>query len=301
MNPVLIRHLYQYTRKNRFFWLLSLYLLFVALISAIFITLSGATYFFNSQINPSMQDIYMAGRILYWFSSIILIFAAALLAPTNALSLLSSERENRTLDLLRTTSLNASTIVWGKLLSALLSGGVYVLAPLPLLMLGFWVGGVSLAELLLLAGFLIITMIASTSVALYLSAHSRRTITAVLIFYGVNFALLPLVGILSGVMVVLVDLWRNSNVMAQPFWIEAVIQYGWVILAGFHPLTASISSQALWTEQGSWGLLDFSVTRGRLLGTVVLPSPWITYTVLSLLLAILLMRRTIRQLGRPEK
>ncbi len=307
MNPILIRHLYGSVRRNRFFWFLSLYLLSIGGLTLFFVLVSIIPLFTNSA-TISMLNIFTGGRTLYWFAGVILLLTANLLVPVTALSAFAGERENRTLDLLVTTTLKARAIVLGKLTSAWATGAVYVLAPFPLLMTGFWLGGVTAGELGITLLFLVLTMIVSIAWALFISVFVRRTIAAVLIFYGLTFALLPVILILGTVLASLSEVWRYNTVMApQPFWVEAMIQYGWVLFAGFHPLTAAIVTEAMIFEQDSWLLLHFTVQRSSLsagasiLGSLTLPSPWITFTIFAIVATLILLRITIWRLERQER
>lgn len=306
MNPLFVRHLYESARKNRFFWLLSAYLLAVSVITLLFVGLIGSSTLYNGQTHISMSDLYTEGRALYWTSGVLLIVAAVIIAPTSALGMFSGERENRTLDLLRTTTLRPRDIVWGKLGACLLRGAVYILAPLPLLMLGYWIGGVTLTELGLLTLILGMAALENIALALYLSAHIRRTIAAVLTFFGINFGLVPIIGILTGLLVSLSQyrLYGMTLKTVSPFWVEALLQYGWFLIVCLHPLSAAIATQALWMDQNSWFLVKFTLDSRisyKTLGVLTLPSPWIIYTLATLLFSALLIHSTIRRLSRPEK
>jgi ABC-type transport system involved in multi-copper enzyme maturation permease subunit len=312
MNPILIRHLYGSARRRRFFWLLSLYLFGIGLLAALLGLIIGMPLFFNAtpraDITLSMLDLFTGGRTIYWFSGVILILTSSLLVPVNALSAFAGERENRTLDLLITTTLKVHSIVLGKLGAALLTGAVYVLAPLPLLMAGFWLGGVTTAELGITLLFLALAMLSGVAWALLISAFLRRTIAAVLIFYGLALTSAPVILILATAAAGLVDAWKyRAFLEVQPFWIEALVQYGWVVLAGLHPLTAAIVTEAMGFEQNSWLLLNFTVEHyapsaaSTTLGTITLPSPWITYTLFTLVTVAIMLSLTNWRLKRPER
>ncbi len=307
MNPILTRHLYSSARRNRFFWFLSLYLLGIGLLTLSFGLVIVVPNLTGSD-SISMLDIFTGGRTLYWFSGVVLILTAGLIVPITALGAFAGERERRTLDLLVATTLKTRDIVLGKLASAWASGAVYVLAPLPLLMTGFWLGGVTSVELRLTLLFLVLTMLVSIAWALLISVLVRKTIAAVLIFYGVNFASLPLIIVLGTALVGIAEAWKyNVMLPVQPFWIEALIQYGWVLLAGLHPLTAAIVTEAMFFEQDSWLLLDFTVERysgtsgATVIGSLILPSPWIIFMITALLTTVILLRLTVWRLGRTER
>ncbi len=309
MNPLLTRHLYGSVRRNRFFWLLSAYLLGLGLLTLLFSGLIFSDIWGNGQgYRLSMFTLFTQGRVLYWFSSVLLLFTALLLAPLNALGALAGEREQRTLDLLRLTTLRSRDIVLGKLGAALTTGALYILAPLPLLMFGYWLGGVGVTELLLTLLLFVVTMFSSTAWALFLSTIARRTIAAVLIFYGTHLALIPLLASAAGLLATLLSAWQsNMAIEPQAFWLEALLQYGWVLLTALHPLSAAIAAETLWLDQGSWFFLRFEVGRYILdrgpitLGMLTLPSPWLPHILLMLLQALFWLWLTMRQLAKPER
>ena len=121
-----------------------------------------------------------------------------LLVPVNALGAIAGERENRTLELLVTTTLRPRAVILGKVGASLLTGSLYILAPFPLLMIGFWLGGVTTTELLLTLLFLVLTMTLNVVWAVYLSTWVRKTIAAVIMFYVVNLGVLPVIALVIG-------------------------------------------------------------------------------------------------------
>ena len=151
-------------------------------------------------------------------------------------------------------------------------------------------------------------MLSGVAWALLISAFLRRTIAAVLVFYGLIFASAPVIMILTTATAGLAEAWRYRALLnVQPFWIEAMMQYGWILLAGVHPLTAAIVTEAMGFEQNSWFLLHFTVEHyttssgGTALGTLTLPSPWITYTIVTLIATAIMLRITTWRLERPER
>ena len=50
MNPILIRHLYSSVRRNRFFWLLALYLLGIGLLTLLFALIIAVPFFADSGV-----------------------------------------------------------------------------------------------------------------------------------------------------------------------------------------------------------------------------------------------------------
>ncbi len=143
INPVLYKHLMVNASQKRFYWLMTIYL---AVISLLMLGIFSLNLTLGSPI-PQTSLFFSLGRTVYWTSSVLMLLTVAMLTPTAALLAFSSEREQRTWDLLKVTTLPARSILLGKLGGTLASGALYLLAPLPLLMTGYWLGGVTFTEL----------------------------------------------------------------------------------------------------------------------------------------------------------
>ena len=311
MGPLLRRHLYSSVRRNRFFWLLFAYLAGVGVVTLLFslvVVMGVVNAPYDGESMISMLSLFQQGRSFYWFFSVILLLTTMLLVPVGAVGAIAGERENRTWDLLRTTTLRIRDIVLGKVGATLLTGLIYVMAPLPLLMTSFWLGGVTQTELILTFSLLSVTMMLYIARALFISSLVRKTITAVVIYYGLNLAAIPLIVALAIAITALVEsLTYGSQIPMQAYWLEVVMQHGWVILIGANPITTAIATEVLGLDQGSWVLHTFDVIertetgRGPVIGSVTLPSPWITFTLYSLIRIGVLLWLTTRRLNRKER
>lgn len=301
-NPVFVRQLYGGAHRSRFFWLLSGYVLLQGLLIWGALYLIGSGTFGGDDARISLAAILNSARQLYWFSSLLLLLAGGLLAPIAAIGELTGENEHRTFDLLRTTTLTSQAIVLGKWKMALLNGLFLLLAPLPMQLLGFWLGGVTVTELLLTQLFLFVVLMMNTALALAISARVRKTWIAVLIFYGIILGVIAFVG--GGALFLSVeDVFPLLLPAAASLWQKALLQHGWVLLVGLHPLSAAIASVSLCAEQGAWFLLEFPVSIGGpsvTSPTVLLPAPWLTHTLLALPATAFLLWQTARRVARPE-
>lgn len=309
-NPLLIRHLYGAVRRNRLFLLLTLYLITVSAVTLLFMAAATASSLSGpgSESRFSLRDLFVQGQTLFWDSSLLLLVTAWLLTPISALGAIAGEYEQRTLDLLRTTTLSSLNIVLGKLGGALIHGALYLLAPFPLLMLGYWLGGVHFAELGMTILFLLVTMLVNIAEALWLSSLTRKTLTAVFLFYGLALGTLLGVGFCEIILSAIPSALSYNTLPLQPFWVEVLLQHGWILVSALHPLTAALLSQSLALQHGSWLLVTLPVERSNYnlgstipLGNVTLPLPWISYIFLALLLTSVLIWRTARRLSRPAR
>jgi len=279
----------------------------VTLLFSLVIATSIVSTYSQEETTISMLSLFQQGRSFYWFFSVILILTTILLVPIGAVGAIAGERQNRTWDLLRTTTLRIRDIVLGKVSATLLTGLIYVMAPLPLLMTSFWLGGVTRIELALTFLILSVTMMLYIARALFISSLVHKTITAVVIYYGLNLAAIPLLVAVAVAITALVEsLTYGSQLPMQAYWLEVVMQHGWVVLTGANPISTAVTTEALGLEQGSWLLHTFDVLervngRGPVIGSVTLPSPWITFTIYSLIRIGVLLWLTTRRLNRKER
>ncbi len=300
-NPLLTRHLAGSIRRPRFFVLLTLYLMagliVILLFSSVLLTSSYSSYI-------SMQEIFNQGRSLYWITTFLLLLAVMIFPPQSALGAIAGEHERRTFDLLRTTTLKSSEWIMGKMASALLTGTLYLFAPLPFVILSFWLGGISFVELAITYWLLFLSMVLNMSLAMAISATCRKTSTANTIFYGLNFASLPLIGLGSALVSFFNNVWTTTTVTPLPYWLEGFVENIWVPLSGIHPLTATIVSETINQTQNSIFLITLPVSHHDkgLWGlpvdaTITMPTPWIFFSVFALIMILLLLRYAVVEIS----
>jgi ABC-type transport system involved in multi-copper enzyme maturation permease subunit len=88
----------------------------------------------------------------------------------------SSEREHKTIDLLRTSLLSASALVFGKLSSAVIFLLLLVFTAIPVQSLAFFLGGVGMAEMVISTLMLVVTAVFFCTLGLFFSSFSKRTL-----------------------------------------------------------------------------------------------------------------------------
>ncbi len=297
LNPVLVRHLYGAVRRNTIYWLLALYLI---LIFAFFLLVSSLTAFGTPSGSlsirySSLYDFFTTGRTLFWVSSAVLLFTAWLFAPLPALGMFAGERSNRTLSLLKLTTYPRHAIAAGKMAAALLEGGLFIITPLPIFFYGFWIGGISLVELGLTLLFLLVTFLGSVAVALLISTSAKSTITAVITYYVLAFLSLMVAGTVASGIGILATI---PDTQELPFALAALLKAIPILLCSLYPLSAAIATEAYWVDQHRWFLIQVHVPPSSI---IYLPSPWIPYTFLVLLLALWAFYATTRSLHRKER
>jgi ABC-type transport system involved in multi-copper enzyme maturation permease subunit len=137
----------------------------------------------------------------------------ALVAPTFAAGSITGEKERKTYEMLLASPLRPSTILVGKLLSSLGYLVILILSSLPLMILCFLLGGISLSEIV--RAYIVLVLAAGTFGLLSVACSSffQRTSSALVVSYLV---ILPLA-------FVCISLTRTDNTMARDFVSIAVL------------------------------------------------------------------------------
>ena len=180
-NPVVLKELRGRMRGARAFIVLTIYLaLLGAFASLIYVAVSESSMSVSGQVNVGE-----IGRTLFGGVVAIEMLLVSFIAPAFTSGAISGEREHQTYDLLRTTLLPPYALVLGKLLSALLYVLLLLLAAIPLQSIAFFFGGVAETEVILSFVILTMTALLFSTIGIYFSVRSRRTLSASVLTYSV--------------------------------------------------------------------------------------------------------------------
>lgn len=182
-NPVVTKELRGRMRGSRTPWLLFGYLLLLSLI--LFFSYLG---WWNSnaqtlQNGGGGEAGYTVGRLFFriiFYSQAVMI---ALITPALTAGAISVEREQRTFEMLRGTTLRPGSIVVGKLLSSVSFVALLLTSSLPLLSLCFLLGGVSPGEVFFAYVLLVGDAFLFGAIGLCWSAYAASTATATVLSY----------------------------------------------------------------------------------------------------------------------
>ncbi len=191
VNPVLRRELVERWRGRRASVTLTAYLTVLGLLLYGLYQLGRAGL--AAQFGFGGIDSGAAGPVLGRFLLEGMLFFVLLLilfvAPGYAAGQLSGERERRTLPLLQVTLLRPWQIVVGKLGASLAWLALLLVAALPLGAISFFLGGVTLGDLLRGTGMILGVAVGVTAMGIGISSLVKRTVAAVVLTYGLVFAL----------------------------------------------------------------------------------------------------------------
>jgi len=286
-NPVITKELKGRMRGRQGFVMIGSYLALISffiIFIYLLLTVDGSV----SNSNPSfLQTI---GKVI--FSTVVLLELLMLgfIGPALTAGAISSERERKTIDLLRTSLLSARALVFGKLSSAVVFLLLLIFTAIPVQSLAFFLGGVGMAEMIISTLMLVVSAIFFCTLGLFFSSFSQRTLMATVFSYSsilLSFImfifLLFSISILDSSSAFLV-----KNAMAIVTW----------FLFSTNPFFAAVMSETILIDEQS-----LFITTNNIIGTssIPLPSPWIIYVAFYIILTILLISLSVYFVKRPDR
>lgn len=183
INPITKRDLTITSRSMRFSWGLFAYEGILMLVFLIALSILGGAGYADS--NAQRYSSFIA---LYPVVATAEICIVALIIPIITASSIAGEKERQTFDIMLTTRISPMQIVTGKILSAVVRVMTYVLASVPIMAIGFTIGGVSWLSLFF---FLLLTLLLALfegAIGVFCSSVCKKSITAIIMSYIVIFA-----------------------------------------------------------------------------------------------------------------
>ncbi|MBN1953618.1 MAG: ABC transporter permease [Anaerolineae bacterium] len=297
-NPLLVKELRGRMRGARAFVVLTIYLLLLGCFVSLIYATIVESYSFRF---PTSADMAEVGRAIFYAVSIIQLFVVTFITPAFTAGSISGERERKTYELLRTTLLSARRLVSGKLFATLTYSLLLILAAVPLQGLAFMLGGVTMEQLALILLVLAMTAFFFGVVGILFSAILRKTSTATALVYGIALLLtvgLPLVLLLFTGLFGIVLLDHGGERI--PFVLRVILIYSAYFIVNLSPVGAAVTTEMILVEESSLWFFQLDVWNGGGSTFIPLPSGWIIYTLAYLVLGLVLLRLTIRQVQRQE-
>ncbi len=292
LGPLTVKELGGRMRNVRSYTVLTVYL---AIVSGLAILLYLVSFLSGSRTVGSSGTV---GTVVFYFLVGMQVLLVSFVAPGFTVGAISTERERRTFDSLRSTLVTPHQIVRAKLFSALGFTLLLIFATLPLFSLAFLLGGVEPLEMLIALVVLFCSALMFSLLGLYISARSRTSIGATVVTYAVTLGIvvgIPLASLIgsSTLQLALSPASGTNALIANAF--ETILS----MAISFSPISAIVASQRYFAATGS--VLTFNpafVSTGL---SVTLPSPYLilafTYLVASALLYVGAVRR-IETAGR---
>ncbi len=288
-NPIALKELRGRMRGPRAFIVLTAY----AALMSLFVVILYLIYTVSSTITPDTGGVI--GKLIFGGVFATELFMVCFIAPAFTTGAISGERERRTFNLLRSTLLSARRLVLGKLISALAYIVLLLMVAIPLQSLAFLMGGITPAEVLISVELLLATALGYSALGLFLSATTRRTLSATVLTYTIVLLAtiaLPFVAL----MMVSLLIPLNVTTTSRPE-VEALLIYLFGLLISTSPVATAIATEVVLQQKGTVFFFTETLSNG---GNIPLISPWIVYTVLLLMMTAMLLLWTVRLVRRME-
>ncbi len=243
------------------------------------------------------------GNVIFYFVIAAQTVLAIGLSPAAGASAIAAERERQTYDLLRTTMLSARSLVWGKFVSSAGFILLVILAQTPYLALAVLFGGVTTDELLAYSAINVVSVLTYTSLALLISAFSRRSSGATVGAYAMlivgTFILPAIIGIIATAVMGRNYSYANyaTSTPPPPNVALDILAAGASYLALLLNAPASMVATAGYIQDGSPFLFDSSTISGY---TVYYPAPWVGFLLVNLMFAAFFLWWSIRRVRRRD-
>ncbi len=287
-NPVILKELRGRMRGRRSFIALTLYLtlisLFIGSIYALLATQGGAASY-----DPSFRQ--NIGKII--FSSVVLFefLMISFIGPSLTAGAITSERERRTFDLLRTTLLSARALVFGKLGSACMYLLLLVFTAMPIEALAFLLGGVGVEEIVISSIMLVVNILFFCTLGLFCSSFTKRTLTANVTSYALILLSVLALGMAYFVLAMAASRLNNSYSPATEDFITFIT---WTLTAT-NSFSAAIVSEVLLISNQT---IFFGKAPS---GNISIISPWVLHVALYLTLTAIMFVLSILFVKRPDR
>jgi ABC-2 type transport system permease protein len=209
VNPIIVKEIRSRMRGPRAFITLTVSLLAMGGIMYGMVQIILAQRAFNNILSPQV------GQTLFATLVFVELFMICAITPAVTAGAVSSEKEKQTYEMLMATPLSATSILWGKLISALSYIFLLLFAGIPLASVVFIFGGVAISDMLKSLLVLVLFAVAFGILGLFYSALFGRTgrstvasfITVVLLMIGPLF------------LAIVISIMRNNS--EPPRWILA--------------------------------------------------------------------------------
>jgi ABC-2 type transport system permease protein len=291
-NPVIIKEIRTRMRGNRAFILVTIHLVILALVT----TLAYLTVGSSLGSNTTLDQRRILGKstfgLIIWLELVTISFVA----PALTSGAISAERERQTFDLLRVTLLPARSLVLGKYAAGLVFILLLLFTSIPLQSPAFIVGGVLPEEIIIATLILLVTTLAFCAVGIFVSSLVSRTLLSTVLAYA--YAIFILFGLPMIFLIILILYGVSpSGITDYALSTQALLlSTAWFFIS-ISPMATMIATEYYILEQRSIWLVDIPL-RSDL--HVMLPSPWILYTLIYLGLTILLLWGSVRLVRRIE-
>jgi ABC-type transport system involved in multi-copper enzyme maturation permease subunit len=285
-NPVIVKELRGRMRGWRAAVVLIIYLLVLSLVTWLVYAAVHALASIEAGGGSSQ-----VGKILFSTLVVFQTIMVSLLTPAFTAGSITTEREQKTYDLLMTTLLRPRSIIFGKLGAALAYVLLLILTIAPIESMAFLFGGVSPEEIVLSQVVMLAAAVLFASVGIFWSSLLRSSVASNVLTYGT--IIFQLIGIpflyftIASIMGAFNYDPNGQSITNQPWFL-----YMSGIVLSSNPLIAMVISDTMYAN----GDPLFIYTSTTLLNghTILVVSPWLLFCIEALLLSSVLVALSVR-------
>ncbi|MCL6512357.1 MAG: hypothetical protein K6U78_16920 [Anaerolineae bacterium] len=293
VSPITSKELAGHMRSARAYTVLTVYL---AIVSGLAVSL----YMVSSLGSPrAVGGSSAVGTVVFYFLVGMQVLLVSFVTPAFTVGAISSERENKTLDVLRMTLLTPAQIVWAKLISALGFTLLLLFATLPLFSLAFLLGGVEPFELIIALCVVFASALMYTLLGLYVSSRSRTTAGATTATYAIVLGIvlgIPLAALIGSSTVSI----ALSSTGGGPWPLLAdLFDVVLTVAISLSPISAIVASQRFFGLTGD--LWTFTPSFSGVGTWLTLPSPFLILTGVYLVASVILYVLAVRRVANIEQ
>jgi ABC-type transport system involved in multi-copper enzyme maturation permease subunit len=179
LNPIVKKDVRVQARSMRICWGLFAY---EAIMAIVFFF---AMFFIDANMQYAAENIYSSILMIYPTLAVTQIIILGVVVPIRTASAISGEKERQTFDIMMTTSMTPFSIILGKVMTAMIQSLFFVIAGMPIMALVFVIGGISWSYLFWFFLIAVFVSFFSASIGIFCSAVCKRSITAVILSYGI--------------------------------------------------------------------------------------------------------------------
>lgn len=203
LNPIVKKDLQVTARSMRISWGLFAYEAILTLTFLLAMVViqeeSGSVY--------NTENAY--GYFVYLFPvlAVVQVLIVGLTVPVITASSISGEKERQTFDIMLTTCMSPFSIVFGKVVSAVVRIMFFVIASTPIMALSFVVGGMSWLNLFYFLLAIIMLSLLSGSIGIFCSSICRKSISAVILSFVFYFV----INIMTFIPLLIASIWGRGK------------------------------------------------------------------------------------------
>ena len=217
LNPIIKKDVKVQARSFKMCVEVFVYELIMALVFFVaLLYITSQNRFTDSNVYSQMVWLYPVLAIAQW-----VILGAVI--PIHTSSAISGEKERQTFDIMMTTSMTPWSIIMGKVMTAVAQAMIFVVASIPVMALTFVVGGLSWSYLFWFIAVALLVSLFAASIGIMCSSFCRKSITAVIVSYGIYIIFFVVTALPDYLICILTDYAKSEKDVIGFFLLNPVV------------------------------------------------------------------------------